>query len=82
VTRRFSLAFRGETLHDDGGTRLGTDTRAKLSEFTFTPSFKFTDHVVLRAEVRHDKANQAILSEENGLSDKQTTAGFNFIIVY
>jgi len=82
VTNKFSVALRGETLHDDGGTRLGTDTRARLSEVTFTPAYKFTDHVVLRAEVRHDKANQPILTHEATSSDRQTTAGGNFIIVY
>ena len=82
VTNKFSVALRGETLHDDGGTRLGTDTRARLSEVTFTPAYKFTDHVVLRAEVRHDKANQPILTHEATSSDRQTTAGVNFIIVY
>lgn len=82
ATHRFSLALRGETFHDEGGTRLGTDSRSTLSELTFTPAFKFTDHVVLRGEVRYDKANQPILVRQDGFSDKQTTAGVNFIIVY
>lgn len=82
AVNKFSVALRGETLRDDGGVRLGVDTRAKLSEVTLTPAYKFTDHVVLRAEVRYDKANQAILAKRTGLSDKQTTAGVNFIIVY
>ena len=82
VTNKFSVGLRGETLHDDGGTRLGTDTKAVLSEGTFTPAYKFTDHVVLRGEVRYDKANQPILARRNSFSDKQTTAGVNFIIVY
>ncbi len=82
LTNKFSVGLRGETLHDDGGTRLGTDTKATLSEATLTPAFKFTDHVVLRGEVRYDKANQPILARRNTLSDKQTTAGVNFIIVY
>jgi hypothetical protein len=82
VTSKLSLALRGETLHDDGGVRLGTDTKAVLSEGTFTPAYKFTDHVVLRGEVRYDKANQPILTRRATLSDKQTTAGVNFIILY
>ncbi len=82
VTPKFSVALRGETFHDDGGVRLGTDTKATLSEITLTPTYKFTDHVVLRAEVRHDKANQAIIARRATLSDRQTTAGLNFIIVY
>src|SRR5207237_8882398 len=77
LTNRFSLGLRGETLHDDGGTRLGTDTKSTLSEATLTPAFKFTDHVVLRGEVRYDKANQLILARRNTLSDNQTPAGVN-----
>jgi hypothetical protein len=37
---------------------------------------------VLRGEVRYDKANQPILVRRATLSDKQTTAGVNFIILY
>src|SRR3981081_1400237 len=48
LTSKFSVAFRGETFHDDDGVRLGTSTRATLSEGTFTPTYKFTDHVLLR----------------------------------
>jgi Putative beta-barrel porin-2, OmpL-like. bbp2 len=82
ATSNFSVALRGETFRDDGGTRLGTDTRAILSEATVTPSYRFTDHVVVRGEVRYDKANQAILNKRGGLSDKQTTVGINGIFVY
>ena len=82
LTSKFSLGLRGETLHDEGGTRLGIDSRATLSEATFTPTYKFTDHVVLRGEVRHDWSDEPILSRRTGASDKQTTAGVNFIIVY
>ena len=87
LTSKFSLSLRGETLQDDGGTRLGTETRATLSEATlseatFTPTYKFTDHIVVRGEVRHDWANQPILARRGGLSEMQTTAGLNFIIVY
>jgi hypothetical protein len=82
VTDKFSFALRGETFHDDGGVRLGTGTKATLSEATFTPAYKFTDHVLLRGEVRYDKANQPILAKRATLSDKQTTVGANFIFVY
>ena len=82
LTDKFSVALRGETLHDDGGTRLGTTTKATLSEVTFTPTYKFTDHVLLRGEARYDKANQPILSKRGTLSDKQTTVAANLIFVY
>ncbi|HMG95606.1 MAG TPA: porin, partial [Gemmatimonadaceae bacterium] len=73
LTSKFSVALRGETFHDEDGVRLGTGTRAILSEGTFTPSYKFTDHVLLRGEARYDKANQPILTRKGTLSDKQTT---------
>jgi hypothetical protein len=82
LTNKFSVALRGETFHDDDGVRLGTATKATLSEVTFTPAYKFTDHVVLRGEVRYDKANQAILARRGAFSDKQTTVGANVIFVY
>jgi hypothetical protein len=81
-TEKFSVGLRGETFHDDGGARLGTDTRAVLSEGTLTPTYRFTNHVLVRGEARFDKANQPILARRGTLSDKQTTVGANVIFVY
>jgi len=82
LTDKFSVALRGETFHDDGGVRLGTGTKATLSEATFTPAYKFTDHLLLRGEVRFDKANQPILAKRTTFSDSQTTVGVNLIFAY
>jgi len=82
MTSKFSIALRGETFHDEDGVRLGTGTKATLSEVTFTPAYKFTDHVVLRGEVRYDTANQPILTKRGTFADKQTTIGANVIFVY
>lgn len=82
MTSKFSVALRGETFHDEDGVRLGTGTKATLSEVTFTPAYKFTDHVVLRGEVRYDTANQPILTKRGTFADKQTTVGANVIFVY
>jgi hypothetical protein len=82
LTNKFSVALRGETFHDEDGVRLGTGTRTTLSEGTFTPAYKFTNHVLLRGEVRYDKANQPILTKRGTLADKQTTVGANVIFVY
>jgi hypothetical protein len=82
VTDKFSVGLRGETFHDDGGVRLGTGIRTTLSEGTFTPTYKFTSHVLLRGEVRFDKANRPILTKEGALHHKHTTVGANFIFVY
>ena len=82
LTPKFSIGLRGETFHDDGGVRLGTDTRATLLEGTLTPSYKFTSHALLRGEVRFDSANQPILARRGAFSDKQTTIAANVIFVY
>jgi hypothetical protein len=82
LTDKFSLGFRGETFHDEDGVRLGTGTKATLSEGTFTPAYKFTDHVLLRGEVRYDKADKPILTKRGTFADKQTTVGVNVIFVY
>ena len=82
LTNKLSLALRGEKMRDEGGTRFGTDTPASLSEVTLTPTYKITSHVVVRGEVRHDWSNQSILARAATASDRQTTAGVNFIVVY
>jgi hypothetical protein len=82
LTNKFSVALRGETFHDEDGVRLGTGTRATLSEGTFTPTYKFTDHVLLRGEARYDKANQPILTKRGTLANTQTTVAANVIFVY
>jgi hypothetical protein len=82
LTDKFSVVLRGETFHDDDGVRLGTGTRARLSEGTFTPALKFTDHVLVRGEVRYDKSNEPILAKRAAFADKQTTIGANVIFVY
>lgn len=82
LTDKFSVALRGETFHDEGGVRLGTGVNATLSEGTFTPTYKFTDHLLLRGEVRYDKASQPILAKRGTFADKQTTVAANVIFVY
>jgi len=82
VTPKFAIALRGETFSDDDGLRLGTGTRTTLSEATLTPVYKFSNHLLLRGEVRFDKANQPILANRGALAEKQTTVGANVIFVY
>jgi len=82
LTDKFSVGLRGETFHDEDGVRLGAGTKATLSEGTFTPAYKFTEHVLLRGEVRYDKADQPILTKRATFADKQTTVGVNVIFVY
>ena len=82
ITNKFSVALRGETFHDEDGVRLATGSNATLSEGTLTPAFKFTDNVLLRGEVRFDRANQPILAKRGTLAERQATVGANVIFVY
>jgi len=82
ITNKFSVALRGETFHDEDGVRLATGSNATLSEGTLTPAFKFSDNVLLRGEVRFDRANQPILAKRGTLAERQATVGANVIFVY
>ncbi len=82
VTQNLSVALRSETFRDEDGVRLGTGTGTTLSETTITPAYKLSDHVILRGELRYDKANQPILANRATLAEKQTTVGANVIVVY
>jgi hypothetical protein len=82
LSSRFSAAFRGETFHDEGGTRLGVSTPATVGEITFTPTFKLSDRFILRSDLRFDHANMPLFVKDAGFSDKQTTISTNVIFVY
>ena len=82
VTSRFALAFRGESFHDAGGTRLGVTAPATIGEITLTPTYKLSDRFVVRSDLRFDHANAALFVKDAGLSDKQTTISTNIIFVY
>lgn len=80
ASSRFSLALRGESFHDEGGTRLGA--AATVGEFTVTPSYKLGDRVVVRSDLRFDHSNTPLFVKNSGLSDKQMTISTNIIFVY
>ena len=82
LTNRLALGFRGETFHDEGGTRLGVSTPATVGEFTFTPTYKIGDRFIVRSDLRFDSANRPLFAKNSGLSDKQTTISTNIIFVY
>jgi hypothetical protein len=82
-TNGFSLAFRGETFHDEGGTRLAAGSAATVSELTLTPSYKVGDHFLVRSDVRFDRANQPLfIKDANTATTTQRTLTFNAIFVY
>ena len=82
VTSKLALALRGETFHDEGGTRLGVSAPATVGEFTFTPTYKLGDRFIVRSDLRFDNANTQLFVKNSGLSDTQTTISTNIIFVY
>ena len=82
VTSKLALGLRGETFHDEGGTRLGVSAPATVGEFTFTPTYKLGDRFIVRSDLRFDSANTPLFVKNSGLSDKQTTISTNIIFVY
>ncbi len=62
---QFSFAFRAEVFDDPDGVRnftnkTGDPVPATLWEITPTVTFRVNDHIVLRAEYRHDNADKNI----------------------
>jgi hypothetical protein len=83
LPNKFSLALRGETFKDEGGTRLAAGSAATVSEFTLTPSYKVGDHFLVRSDVRFDHANVPLFIKDAGTAtNKQRTITFNAIFVY
>jgi hypothetical protein len=83
VTKQFGLALRGETLRDEGGTRLGTGDAARVGELTLTPTFKVSDRFVVRSDLRYDSSDKDIFIKRDGeLKSSQMTIAANVIFVY
>ncbi len=91
-TNRFSLAFRGETFRDGGGTRTGTNQT--LQGYTLTPSYdlpakfskltpnlkKFDGTFTVRAEFRPDFSDQSVFRKGSSRrTDRQFTTAMNLI---
>ncbi|HLE87818.1 MAG TPA: outer membrane beta-barrel protein [Candidatus Brocadiaceae bacterium] len=70
ITDIVGLAFRGEYFDDRDGARRGVDN-LDIWEITFTTNIKIRESLLVRPEVRYDKANQGIF---NGHDGELTTA--------
>jgi len=78
-----SLGLRAETFKDDGGTRMITGSKVSASELTVTPTYKFSNNFVVRAEGRFDHADSDIFTDDKGKTKKhQGTLGLNAIFVF
>ncbi len=83
ATARFSLALRADTFEDEDGVRLGQTEPTTVRGFTITPTYKFTDNFVVRAEGRLDTADRSVFAKDDGaLDDTQTTIAANVIFVF
>ena len=88
VDKNFMLAFRGEYFDDDTGflrslgALAGTagNTAGDLWDLTWTVGYKPADSLLIRAEVRYDKANGAIF--ENSTRSHQTTFALNTVFTF
>ena len=83
VTSVFAVALRAETFQDAGGTRLGAGSAATVKELTVTPSFKLGDRIIVRSDLRFDRANVPVFTKNAAEPTKaQTTLAFNVAFVY
>ncbi len=83
ATSILSLALRAETFKDEGGTRLGAGSSATVSEVTLTPSVKVGDRMILRSDLRFDRANLPLFTKNSAQATKQqTTIALNLAFVY
>jgi hypothetical protein len=95
-TEQVYVAFRGEAFNDPEGARTGATLGApgaalddvRLYELTLTLGYKPIDSLLLRTELRYDKANQDVFyhktGDAGGLADEnhQTTIAFDAIFLF
>jgi hypothetical protein len=94
VTKKFSLAFRGEVFADPSGVRTGT--AQTLRGFTLTPEYVTSAHIsrlhrelkhfngqfVIRGEFRQDFSNVNAFRRGTNQSDGQFTTAINLMYVF
>ena len=75
--RGFAMTLRAETFRDFAG-RAGLTS--ELSEFTLTPELRLTPQLLVRADLRVDRAAEAVFPrEEGGLEKSQPTVLLNLL---
>jgi hypothetical protein len=88
VTDRWALAGRVEIFNDQDAARLsavlptgfGLSVRdVQLTGITLTNEFKLHEHLIARAEYRHDRADDKIFIADQGLESYQNTVAFELI---
>ena len=88
VTDRFAVALRGELFNDTDGVRTAftggingvTGQRLNLMEWTLTGEYKLHEHLIARAEYRHDWASEHVFRARDLRQwDHQDTVALEFI---
>ena len=83
ATRLLAVALRAETFRDDGGTRLGAGAPVTLSELTATPSVRLGEQMVVRADLRFDRASLPVYTRNAAdATRRQTTIALNVVFAY
>jgi len=77
---RAHVTTRVEVFDDPDGARLGVGHGAHVGEVTITPSFALNSVLLLRCELRHDRANTTAFPASGGTRRSQTTFSTNLII--
>ncbi len=77
ITDSFGLALRGEYFDDDDGARIGIDD-LQIWEVTLTANIKIRENLLVRPEVRYDKADQEIFAGQ----DNQLTTAIDFAYLF
>ena len=80
ITDTFSLGARFEVFDDKDGVRAG-GAGDKYTNFTVAPTFKLSESLTLRAEVRIDTADKGT-PFEGGVEDSQTTLALELISTF
>ena len=73
ISPKLRLAVRGESFDDADGFRFNTASGTKYREGTLTVSFLPTSNYEVRAEVRSDKADNAVFTDSTGASKSLMT---------
>ena len=81
INKIYSIALRCEEFDDKYGIRTGTVQ--KLTAITFTPSVNLNNSLILRSDLRFDKSDENVFTDNNSrLTDLQITAGLNLIYIF
>lgn len=81
VSELVAASVRCEQFSDPDGARTGY--AQTLREVTFTPELRLGPHLVVRADLRHDRSNRDVFERRDGGDGRvQTTLGVNALVVF